>query len=261
MDPGVSLLLGAAIGYLVNIASGERLQAIVDRRKRKLDEAIERTYATSDALASRRTLGDDIAAVCAELARNRETLGITTTEEPLWWLLSDQAFQADLTEWFVLGGIAEGAAVEARLVETMREALAAAGADEQHTASLTTQYLDDVGRAIFARPVLSRWRHQLSLDYLRGQVAALKVMAEENAGVYSEEKREAATAAYCEKALGAWGIIDTKSLPEGDALMAAQKLLLRELYIPLRVEVEAEREGHRGAADLDSLEEKRAPRS
>jgi formylglycine-generating enzyme required for sulfatase activity len=40
---------------------------------------------------------------------------------------------------------------------------------------------------------------------------------------------------YCQKASTAWDIIDLSQLPEGDVHMATQKLLLRSLYIPLRV--------------------------
>jgi formylglycine-generating enzyme required for sulfatase activity len=40
---------------------------------------------------------------------------------------------------------------------------------------------------------------------------------------------------YCQKASTAWDIIDLSQLPEGDVHMATQKLLLRSLYMPLRV--------------------------
>ena len=41
-------------------------------------------------------------------------------------------------------------------------------------------------------PILAAWRHQLSIDFLREQVAFLRQKAEEAAGIYSADRRQAA---------------------------------------------------------------------
>lgn len=113
---------------------------------------------------------------------------------------------------------------------------------------------------MFAHPILAHWRHQLSLDYLREQVAVVRRHAEEAVGVYSLDKQKAALDRYCEKALAAWDIIDLSNLPEGDIHMATQKLLLRQLYMPLRITVEPTSGAEGDDAALARLEQQRDAR-
>jgi hypothetical protein len=239
--------IAALLAYLISLAANERTSAIQATRKKRLDEHLEREEALRKALISQRPLREEVQIACAELARNRDKLGVTREEEPLWLLLSDDLFQDDLVEWLMAGAIEEGDAVKARLVESMTAALSRAGAPAERIEFLKTGYFEALDRAIFSSPVLSAWRHQLSLDYLREQVAFLRQKAEEAAGIYSAEKRQAALDRYCENALAAWDIIDLSNLPEGDIQIATQKLLLRQLYMPLRLTVEVSRE--RGADD------------
>src|SRR5208283_3015230 len=62
---------------------------------------------------------------------------------------------------------------------------------------------------------------------------------------------------YCEKALKAWDIIDLSNLPEGDVQMATQTLLLRQLYMPLRLYVEVARERGSDEEAFAGMEERR----
>jgi HEAT repeat protein len=251
------LLLNNLLGYLINLAAGERSAAFATTREQKLKDAIEKDETLRKALASTHSIRDDIRDACAELARNREQLGVQAHEEPLWRLLSNDAFQTDLTEWLMAGGMEEGNAVKSRLIQTMETAMVSGGASPAQITSLKTGYFEAVDKAVFGHPVLAHWRQQLSLDYLRGQVTVLRRLAEEAAGLYSPAKQKAALDRYCETALDAWDIIDLSNLPEGDIHMATQQLLLRQLYMPLRIEVEPTQRGEGDDARLARLEEQR----
>jgi NACHT domain len=256
----MTIILEAILAYLINLASSERSAAIDASRERKLKETLEQEDALKKALASTRSVRDEVRVTCIELARSRTRLGVTPQEEPVWRLFSDDAFQTDLTDWLMAGGITEGNAAKDRLQRAMELALSDAGASPEQITFLKTGYFDALEKAEFACPILAHWRHQLSLDYLREQVAVLRRRAEEAAGVFSPEKQKAALDRYCEKALAAWDIIDLSNLPEGDIHMATQKLLRRQLYMPLRIEVEPTKQGEGDDAALARLEEKREAR-
>jgi len=253
-------LLMPLVGYLINIASGERSAAIAATRDAKLKDALEKDEALRKALASTHSIREEIRAACTELARNRAELGVPVHEEPLWQLLTDDVFQADLAEWLMAGGIAEGNVVKARILQTMETALVSGGANAEQIAAFKAGYFETVEKAICGHQVLAHWRHQLSLEYLREQMAVLRQRADEAVGIYSPEKQKAALERYCTKALDAWDIIDLSNLPEGDVHMASQKLLLRQLYMPLRIEIEPTKRGEGDDMPLARLEELREAR-
>jgi HEAT repeat protein len=256
----MELLLLALLPYLIGLAANERTAAIQKRRRQKLVKVLQDEDTIQTALASRRSLEDELRAACTELARNREQLGVTKQEEPLWQLLSDDPFLSDLTEWFMAGGIEEGQAVQARLTRTMESALAQGGASSDQITFLKSDYFDALNKTLVSHPSLAHWRHQMSLDYLRQQVAILRQHAGEAAGVYSPEKQQAALDHYCEQALTAWDIIDLSNLPEGDIHIATQKLLLRQLYMPLRLTVQPADRTKDDSAQLAQLEQQRDTR-
>ena len=254
------LLLANLLAYMINLASGERSAAFAATRERKLKEALEKDEALQTALASSHSIRDELRAACTELARNRAHLGVQSYEEPLWQLLSDEVFQTDLAEWLRAGAIAEGNDVKSRILQRMEAALANSDASQEQLASLKTGYFEAVDKAVFAHPVLAHWRHQLSLDYLREQVALLRQRADEAVGKYSPQKQTAALDRYCEKALDAWDIIDLSNLPADDIDIGTQQLLLRQLYMPLRIQVEPTKRGEGDDAALARLEEQREAR-
>ena len=256
----MSIILQAILAYLINLASGERSADIADSRARKLKEVLEQEEALKKALASARPLRDEVRDTCIELARDRDRLGVTQREEPVWRLLADEVFQADLADWLMAGAIEEGAAAKERLLHAMERTISDAHGTPAQIDFLKSAYFDALEKAVFANPILASWRHQLSLEYLREQVTVLRRHAEEAAGVFSQAKQAAALKHYCEKALSAWDIIDLSNLPEGDIHMATQKLLLRKLYMPLRIEVEHPRRGESDEAVLTKMEEEREVR-
>jgi len=253
----MDIIINTILGYLVSLAVNLRTDAIHACLEEKLREQLEQEDSLIKAFASTRPLRDELRVACVEIARNRDILGITPHEEPLLRLLSDDTFQADLVEWFRAGGIQEGNAVKERIRQRMEVVLTQSNVPPGQIAFLRSGYFEAVDKAVFSHPNLAHWRHQMSLDYLREQVAYLRQLAEKAAGVYSPEKQKAALDHYCEKALAAWDIIDLSNLPEGDVLIATQKLLLRQLYMPLRIKVEQTKSGE---VVLSGLEEQRESR-
>jgi len=166
-------VLGAILSYLIGLAANLRANEILERREERLNEQLEREDTLRTALASARSLREELRDACAELARSRHLLGITPQEVPVWHLLSDETFQADLAEWFMAGGIEEGSAVKERLLHRMEAALTRMNSSPEQIAFLRSSYFDAVDKTVFAHPVLAHWRHQLSLDYLRAQVTEL----------------------------------------------------------------------------------------
>ena len=157
------ILLPNLLGYLLNLAAGERSAAVAATREQKLKDVIEKDESLRKALASTHSIRDEIRAACTELARNRAELGVPVHEEPLWQLLTDDVFQADLAEWLMAGGIAEGNVVKARILQAMETALTNGGASPEQIASFKAGYFEAVEKAVYAHPVLAHWRHQLSL--------------------------------------------------------------------------------------------------
>ncbi len=196
--------------------------------------------ALQTAIMSVRSLREELLAACGTLAKNRSAIGVSPQETPIWLLLSDEVFQDDLQTWLMAGGIEEGRVAKDRLVHAMELALSGRTLAESQLDFLRTGYLDALEKAVFSNPVLAHWRHQLSLDFLREQVTVLRKSAEEAAGYFSSEKQTSALQKYCDKALEAWDIIDLSNLPEGDIHIATQKLLLRQLYMPLHILIDKE---------------------
>lgn len=250
----------ALLAFFISLAANGTTVLVESRMRKDLDRALQDKEALRHAIAARRPLRDEVGLACMELARNRDRLGITQAEEPLWRLLSDEVFQKDVAEWLMAGAIEEGDAVKARLMESMTAALSDAGASPELIEFLKTGYFQALDRAICSNEILVHWRHQLSLNYLREQDAFLRKKAEEAAGIYSPEKQQEALQRYCEKALAAWDIIDLSNLPEGDIHIATQKLFLRQLYMPLRVIVEIREERAGDEEAFRALEEGREAR-
>lgn len=255
----MELLLQALLSYLLSLAANERTSAMHKAREEELKKTLDDVASLRAALMSYRSFGDEIDVAIANVARNRARLGISPQEEPLWELLLDDIFRADLTSWLMAGGIEEGAAVRVSLVQRMEKALQKTATIEQ-AAFLRDQYFEIIEREVFSNHILAHWRHQLSLNYLRQQVAVLRKHTEELAGIYSHETRQSSLEHYCEVALKAWDIIDLSNLPESDVHISTQTLLLRQLYVPLCIKVESH-DGSKGAAvALNTLEKRREQR-
>ena len=256
----MTIVLQALLAYLINLASNERTAAIADRRKQDLLQVLKQEKNLQQGISSTRSFREELRCACNDLVRTRESLEITDKELAIWSLLSDDVFQNDLAEWLMAGGIEEGRDAKKRLYNDLERAIANAGADSEALAFLRDGFFQTMERLVAAHPTLANWRHQLSLDFLREQVAQLRAVAEEAAGHYPPAKQEAALQRYCELALKAWDILDLSNLPEGDVDIATQKLLLRQLYMPLRVESEPSRRDSASDEAIAALEGERLAR-
>jgi hypothetical protein len=212
------------------------------------------------ALASKRTLREEVGSACIALAQNKDKLGVKPAEKPLWKLLSNADFQDALCQWMMVGAIPEGDAAKTALLAHIRHALAGGALSEQQLEFLQNEFFTQLEKAIFANDILARWRHQLSLTYLQELVLSIQQRADEAVGIFSHEKQKEALDRYCEQALKAWDIIDLNNLPENDVDIATQNLLMRQLYMPLRIRVEKSEGVEDADAALAKLEAQRDAR-
>lgn len=249
----VYMLLAQMIGFLRDGGKESARQ----QHEQELAQKLADEEALQTAIRSQRSIRDEVRVACAQLSKDRELLDVG---DALWRLLSDESFQGDLTEWLRAGGIDEGQGSRERLTTAFRLAMVADGAPVEQIGFLETTFFASLERLLFSNHILARWRHQLSLDYLREQVAVLRQRADEAAGIYTPAKQASALDHYCENALATWDIIDLTNLPEGDVQITMQKLLLRQLYMPLRIEVEPSQRGDDADAALARFEEMREVR-
>ncbi|HEU4324023.1 MAG TPA: NACHT domain-containing protein [Roseiflexaceae bacterium] len=256
----VQIMLSVVFGILANYMTSAIQPPLKSVFQRRIDAAEQNDELLRRAPVTLRSLREELDDACNQLMTDLHTAGLREGETPIWLLLSDARFQDTLAEWLVAGGIEEGSAARERLLATMAEALAKAGADPEQIERLRAEYLELLEKQVFASPILREWRHQRSLDYLRGQIDAIRATVERNAGIYTPEERQEALDRYCTMALGFWDILELSNLPEGDVQIATQQILLRRLYMPLRVQIEVSRERADQADAFDMLEQKRVRR-
>ncbi len=252
------LIISTILSYFVGIASGLRTDAILTSQKQKLAAQLRQQEQSQAAFDAVRPLSDDVRRACLELAAKYERIGGSPAEAGPRSLLGDAAFQGDFGEWLQAGGIPEGDAVKARLLPKIEAAMQAAGVSVSQLAFLRDEFFEALEKAVFADPLLANWRHKLSLQYLSQQVSELRRLNERAAGIYSLERQTEALDLYCQMALAAWDIIDLNNLPEGDSQLATQTLLLRSLYMPLRLAFEPSQQQTSEDALVSKLEELRS---
>jgi formylglycine-generating enzyme required for sulfatase activity len=252
------LVISQILGFFYGIASGLWTDTILTSQKQKLAAQLRQQEQSQAAFDAVRPLSDDVRRACLELAAKYERIGSSPAEAGLRSLLGEAAFQADFGEWLQAGGIPEGDAVKARLLQKIETAMQATGVSASQLAFLRDEFFEALEKAVFADPLLANWRHKLSLQYLSQQVFELRRLNEEAAGIYSLERQTEALDFYCQKALAAWDIIDLNNLPEGDSHLATQTLLLRSLYMPLRLAFEPSQRQPSEDALVSKLEELRS---
>jgi hypothetical protein len=257
----MELLLNTLLSYLTSVAAGLGTDAILSGQKQKLEAQLQEIKAQQEAFRSLRPRLDDVRHACDQLLKQwelqRSARPANGQQERLWGLLADRFFQEDLYLWLRAGGLPEEAdQIKDRMIQRLEAGLDPS-LEPGQVNGLAEAVFEAVEKSIFSDPVLADWRHQLSLDYLREQVAELRRLAQENACVYSQAQKDTALQQYAAKALDAWDIIDLSGLPEGDRNLATQKFLLRQLYMALRLGFEAVDPDRNEAGLLAELEENR----
>jgi len=252
----MELITEYIINYFFGLATNLHSDYIITAQKnRKTAEFLEADQAR-EALKAWRSIADDVRIACLELADQHEQLWVSPAQKQLRPLLRDPSFHQDFVEWLQVGAIEEGEPVKARMIQKMEALLSVAEISEEQRQFLHNHFFAALDKAVFADDVLSRWRLELSLRFLREQVAAGRRLTEEAAGKYSQERQLAAVEAYCRHALLSWDIIDLASLPN-DPDIATQKLLLRQLYMPLRICFEAQQPDRDDQGMLVNFEQQR----
>jgi hypothetical protein len=120
----------------------------------------------------------------------------------------------------------------------MESLLKPARVSDEQLDFLHHHFFSAMEKAIFADPILNEWRNEISRRYQEEQSAKILRYAEESAGIYTEAQQSQAINLYCQKELASWDIIDLTTLPQEDIDVGTQKLLVRQLYMPLRVAFE-----------------------
>jgi hypothetical protein len=251
------IVLFQLLSYLIGIASSLRTDAFLEDRRKKLAKTMKRSDSFLNQLSDSKTLRAHLRQIGAELSKFKGTTTIRKIELPLFALLADEIFQDDLADWLVKWEKDEARDAKNRLIVKMELALREGGATPQQVTEFTASYFDLVESFVNANPLIARWRQQLCLNYLAEQVPELRRLAASAAGVYSADMRAHALKRYCEIALSSWDIIDLSGLPEGDREMATERLLLRQLYIPLRINVEVSRDTEAHDDELIAMEKRR----
>ena len=183
------LIISTILSYFVGIASGLRTDAILTSQKQKLAAQLRQQEQSQAAFDAVRPLSNDVRRACLELAAKYERIGGLPAELGLQFLLGDAAFQGDFVEWLQAGGIPEGDAVKARLLQKIEASMQAAGVSASQFALLRDEFFEALEKTVFADPLLANWRHKLSLQYLSQQVSELRRLNREAAGNYSPRFR------------------------------------------------------------------------
>ena len=250
-------VIGTALDYFFGLAINLNSDYILSSQRNRHAQEILQDEQTREALRAWRPRVEEVRLLCLELADQHEKLWTSPQQQQLRALLRDTLFHQDFLEWLQVGGIEEGEPVKARIIKKMESLLAPAQISEEQREFLHQHFFDTLEKATFANDVLARWRNELNLRVLREEITKLTNIVEANMGIYSQVEQHRVIDLYCQIAQNAWDIIDLSGLPH-DVTIATQQLLLRQLYMPLRICVDPERTGHGAEAKLNRLEEERA---
>lgn len=246
--------LSTLVSYFISLTVNENTDVIHRRREAKLEKILKNEKLMSRALNSVRTLREEFRTACIRLAQDKDKLKIRPAEEPIWNLLITTDFQDELCDWMMSNALPEGDSIKENILFKIENAFKNQQISPEKLIYLREQFFNHLEKTIFANDILARWRHQQSLDFLRNQVSVLRQRADEAAGMFDALKQKAALDHYCDEAFKSWDIIDLTNLPEGDVDLATQNLLVRQLYMPLRISIEHSQEAD---VELSRIEEKR----
>lgn len=253
----MELLLTTVLSYLVSLAANSTSSKLGKIQEQKLKELLSNDKKLLANLQSDITVEDHVSTACKILAKNLKTKGLTTLDIKTWSLLSDAEFQKDFTQWFTAGNIPETDKAKERILDKIEYALAESDLEIPCIEKIKADFFNNLEISVFSNDIMANWRLGKSLEYLRGITEYLKRNAEEAGGIYSETKKNQAIAKYCDMALNSWDIIDLSGLPEDDFHLATQSILLRQLYMPLRIEFENTNDDIELESALTLLEKKR----
>ncbi|MBK7197519.1 MAG: hypothetical protein IPH80_34160 [Myxococcales bacterium] len=138
-----------------------------------------------------------------------------------------------MAEWLGAGCVAEGKGARDRISAAIGRVIATDNVSPDQVRVASEQVIATIENQLMANAAIAAWRHKVSLDYLSGQVADLRRLAERASGVISEGRKEDVLRRYMSLMLRACDIIDLANLPGGRSAWD----LLRSVIMPLRVEL------------------------
>ncbi|GAF73293.1 unnamed protein product, partial [marine sediment metagenome] len=148
-------------------------------------------------------------------------------------------FRNDLAEWLLYWDLRQAEEAKERLQRTMADTLRQSGATDEQVDTFRREFFSFVDNVVFEDSRLARWRHHLGLMAIKDNQDEILRRLREDDGEYEPRRLKEALDSYRELALRVCDIIDLAGLPEDDRHLAMQRFVLRQLYIPVRVETEA----------------------
>lgn len=254
-------VLPQLLAYLISVAAGLRTSAIGERRQKKLRKALENEGRELAAINNRKSLCAQLDNIGARVGQCIAELDVKDPiEQAIWQLLTDPIFRDDLAKWLTLWDLAESEDAKRRLEERIVGVLQHAGAAESRIATFKDEFFNVVDNLVFEDAKLARWRHHLGLQALKEDQDEILRRLREQDGEYEQQRIDEAVQRYRELTLKTCDIIDMAGLPEDDRHLAMKDFVLRQLYIPLRVNLEGPLDGASHEVsdeDLTAIEERR----
>jgi hypothetical protein len=249
-------IISNLLAYLISLAANLRMDAITRGRQERLEKIINKHTSDLYAIENRKSLAEHLDQIGIQISKTMDRLKISAPpERALFQLLADPMFRKDLADWLIYWDLSEAEAAMKRLQERMAEVMARTGVKAEHIETFRRDFFIIVDNVVFGDGKLAHWRHHLGLRAIKeGQDEILRRMRE-NDGDYDSERLNEAQNRYREAALKTCDIIDLAGLPEDDRHLAMQNFVLRQLYIPLRVEAENILRQEIATQDSESLSE------
>jgi hypothetical protein len=252
--------ISIVLSYLISLAAGFRTGALLEKEAKKQQQALAKIANTEQLQVFKNThaLAGELQHISYQIVKQfKDELEISDQDEQLLNLFTDYDFLFGIAQWLVMWDIEEGIkaqqVLEIRLIAVLKQS----GASPEYIDRIKKTYFALATREISRNPVLAHWRHQLSLNALHQKTDQLLQLAVEQAGHYSREQRQQAFDHYRQLTLESCDILDLAGLPEDDRHLATQKFILRQFYVPLRLNVEMPRDAKINLAQLEHLETRR----
>lgn len=238
MEPVSFLVLGVVVPYLVSLAAGVQADVTLTAHRKQVADALaaerEASAKRREALRGRQSIEQQLERVAADAGRLMTTFGVPrAVSDALCTLLDEPSFRADLVAWLRHWYLSIADDARARLEVQMR----AAGLPED----FVTGFFSAAEHVVFADPVFANWRLHVALRAAGDEREELLRRLRERDGIFDSKALEAAEALYRDRVLETHDIIDLAGLPEDDRGLAMKRLVLRQLYIPLRAKAEPRR--------------------
>jgi hypothetical protein len=252
--------ISVVLSYLISLAAGFRTDAWLKKEAEKRQQAlakIETTHKIQSFKDEQALVGEMQSLGHQLVAETKQIADLPEEAKVLLDLFADPEFLQDLARWLVMWDIEEGAQAQKALQFRMLVVLKTNGANPEYIDQIKTTYFALATQEMSRNPVLANWRHQLALNALHQKVEQILQFAKEQAGQYSPEQRQQAFDHFRELSLEICDILDLAGLPEDDRHLATQKFILRQFYVPLRLNVEMPKEADISLEQLEQLESRR----